>query len=286
MDVSVIIVTYNTLQMTNECISSIVEKTKDVSYEIILVDNASTDGSREYFSQDERITYIYNETNYGFGKANNIGAACAKGKYLFFLNSDTLFLNDAITCFFDNAENSKEKVGFWGTVLIDRDGSPNGYGGLFPTIGDSLAQAAHLKKEKRIENACDVADLKVEYVLGADIFTPKIVFDELNGFDEDYFMYYEESDLQRRATKYGYGVRIILGPEIIHLEGKSSDTIPHGKRMMVETSHMTHLRKHYSAILFCSFLLVYILLKIPSFFLGHYTVKENIQYFKLLFKSF
>ena len=79
MDVSVIIVTYNTLQMTNECISSIVEKTKDVSYEIILVDNASTDGSKEFFSRDKRITYIYNKENYGFGKANNIGAKVAKG---------------------------------------------------------------------------------------------------------------------------------------------------------------------------------------------------------------
>ena len=125
MDVSVIIVTYNTLQMTDECITSIVEKTKRVSYEIILVDNASTDGSKEFFEKDDRVTYIYNEENYGFGKANNVGASVAKGKYLFFLNSDTYLINDAIDKLFETRLSMSKNVGFIGGVLYDKCGVLN-----------------------------------------------------------------------------------------------------------------------------------------------------------------
>ena len=100
MDVSVIIVNYNTLQMTKDCIDSVIEKTTDVDYEIILVDNASTDGSKEFFKNYRGITYIYNEKNLGFGAANNTGAKTATGDFLFFLNSDTLFKNNALLIFY------------------------------------------------------------------------------------------------------------------------------------------------------------------------------------------
>ena len=101
MDVSIIIVTYNTCQMTGECIDSIIEHTRDVDYEIIVVDNASRDASKQTFSHDSRLTYIYNEENIGFGRANNIGAREAKGDYLFLLNSDTLLTNNAVKHFKD-----------------------------------------------------------------------------------------------------------------------------------------------------------------------------------------
>ena len=89
IDVSIIIVNYNTLSLTKDCIDSIVSFTKKITFEIILVDNNSNDGSKEFFQQDTRITYIYENENHGFGIANNIGAKIAIGKYLFFMNSDT-----------------------------------------------------------------------------------------------------------------------------------------------------------------------------------------------------
>ena len=101
MDVSVIIVNYNTLGLTSDCIESIIAQTSTVEYEIILVDNASTDGSKEVFAQDKRIKYIYSDRNLGFGRANNLGIREAKGRYLFFLNSDTILLNNAVKLFFD-----------------------------------------------------------------------------------------------------------------------------------------------------------------------------------------
>ena len=90
MDVSIIIVTYNTLKMTNNCLESIIEYTQGINYEIILVDNASKDGSKDFFEKDLRIHYIYSESNLGFGRANNLGAKVAKGKYLFLLNCSFL----------------------------------------------------------------------------------------------------------------------------------------------------------------------------------------------------
>lgn len=286
MDVSVIIVTYNTRQMTNECISSIVEKTKDVSYEIILVDNASKDGSKEFFFGDNRITYIYNDENFGFGKANNIGAKAAKGKYLFFLNSDTYFLNNALLYFLNHAEESNNiGVGFWGTQLKDKEGRVNGNGSTFPTIRKSLMLAAHIHPKEIDYREEPFEPYTVDYVLGADMFTPRALFEILNGFDEDYFMYYEESDLQRRAYKKGYGAVIIPGPHIVHLEGKSTEKVSHKKRMMVEKSHMMHLGKHYTSSAFHLFLVAYIILKLPVFLTRHYSFHENCEYFRMLISS-
>lgn len=122
MDVSIIIVTYNTCKMTNECINSIVQYTIGLEYEIILVDNASQDDSYNTFSHDERVHYIYNDKNLGFGKANNVGAKHATGRYLFLLNSDTLLKNNAIGYFVEFMDSSPQNIGCCGTLLTDAKG--------------------------------------------------------------------------------------------------------------------------------------------------------------------
>ncbi len=285
IDVSVVIVNYNTKDITLACIDSIIKYTHGISYEIILLDNASTDGSKELFEKDERIIYVYNTANYGFGKANNIGASIAAGKYLFFLNSDTYLQNNAINIFFNYAEKCNSSTAFWGSVLLDKEGKPNGSNGKFPTLRNSLAQASHINCSRELRPLEPFQSFKVDYVLGADLFVRKNVFDELNGFDEDFFMYYEESDLQRRGAYNGFEAMIISGPQIVHLEGQSTDHVSHMKRMMVERSHLLHLSKHYSKTKYKSFLAIYLLLKIPVFINGHFTFKENIAYLGLLTKN-
>ena len=118
IQVSVIIVNYNTLKQTCECIDSICEKTRDVSYEIILIDNASTDGSKDFFEKDKRVRYVYSYENMGFGRANNVGMMLAKGEYFFLLNSDTLLVNNAIKEFYDYASNHTKNT-FYGCWLQD-----------------------------------------------------------------------------------------------------------------------------------------------------------------------
>ena len=134
MDVSVIIVNYNTKRLTMECINSLRKHIANISYEVILVDNHSTDGSQELFAAMDGITYLYSKENLGFGRANNLGAKYAKGKYLLLLNSDTLLLNNAIEEFFCYMETASAKIAGVGCYLLDIKGNVIHSYGSFPTL--------------------------------------------------------------------------------------------------------------------------------------------------------
>ena len=108
MNVSIIIVNYNTSNLLKDCLCSIIEKTQFIEYEIIVVDNNSGDDSVAMVEQQfTNVKLIKNNINLGFGKANNIGYTYAKGKYLFLLNTDTLLINNAIKILFDFMEDPK-----------------------------------------------------------------------------------------------------------------------------------------------------------------------------------
>lgn len=237
-DVSVIIVNYNTCQITRNCIDSVVEKTKGIDYEIILVDNASTDGSKEFFEQDSRITYIYSERNGGFGYGNNLGMKVAKGKYFFLLNSDTLLVNNAIKEFYDYAETHDEKR-VYGCYLQHEDGSYCTSFFYFPafTIKDFFKRIFHLKKELPI----DFQEKEVEAITGADMFFHHEIYDKTGGFDDNIFMYGEEGEWQYRMKQKGYASMIITSPKIIHLEGVSSKKSNYNRDC---SSHFYILKKH------------------------------------------
>ncbi|WP_336690996.1 MULTISPECIES: glycosyltransferase family 2 protein [unclassified Chryseobacterium] len=258
MQVSIIIVNYNTKDITNDCINSIISHTKDLGYEIILVDNGSKDGSKEYFEERRDITYIYSIENLGFGKANNLGAEKAKGELLFLLNSDTILIENSIKKMFDFFCQNEEglKIGVLGCLLIDDKYEINGYGDEFPSCKKEISNYLSLipitnffvKKEKRkpIELTNDY--FEIDYVIGADMLMRKKNFLKLNGFDEDFFMYYEESDLQKRMSNL-LGVRnfIYTKTRIIHLEdasGKNIKRYTNKKRIIVHKSKNLYLKKN------------------------------------------
>ena len=240
MDVSVIIVNYNTLKITRECIDSVVEKTQGLQYEIILVDNASTDGSKELFEKDGRITYIYSDRNGGFGYGNNLGMKVAKGKYFLLLNSDTLLVNNAIKEFFDYAEAHDGKC-VYGCYLQHSDGSYCSSFFYFPafTIKDFLERK--WIKQSSFREDCEEKD--VQAVSGADMFFHREIYEKTGGFDERIFLYGEEGEWQCRMQKCGYGCRLIPQPQIIHLEGQSMKLSP-SKMTIKWRSHFYILKKH------------------------------------------
>lgn len=242
MDISIIIVNYNTLSLTSACIQSIIDNTKEISYEIILVDNASTDGSKEYFEKDGRVKYIYSQKNGGFGYGNNLGMKVAKGKYFFLLNSDTILLNNAIKEFYEYAEAHDEKT-IYGCYLVGKDGAYRNSFFFFPafTVGEFIC-----RQFKTLNYKPDYSVKEVECVSGADMFIPRKAIEDAGMFDENIFLYGEEGELQYRMMKKGYRRMLITSPRIIHLEGESSNGI--ARKAYGLRSHLYILKKHMNPI--------------------------------------
>ena len=264
MDVSIIIINYNTCSITKQCIDSIFEKTKDIKFEVILVDNASTDNSCETFSKDKRINFVSSNTNLGFGKANNLGYKKAKGKYVFLLNSDTILLNNAIKIFFDTFEKMPENIACLGTILKAADGiSYNNSFSEFPSLKTTVK---FLKKLYFRKNDCiDVikhTPFEVDYIIGADLFIKRSVIENYGLFDPDFFMYYEESEMQYRYYRNGYKSVIIDQPRIIHLEGASTNgsgkRLTGKKAVMFYSSMLIYMGKRYKGLKYMFFRILFL----------------------------
>lgn len=170
--------------------------------------------------------------NLGFGKANNLGLRQAQGKYIFFLNSDTLLLNNAVKEFFIFAESQTKNIGAIGCLLTDKLGRVIHSFSEFPSINWVFKSVvvAHFfqlffKKKYQLYDKADsditLPVFQVDYVTGADLFVRRTVIDKYGAFDPDFFMYYEESEMQYRWSKNGYLSYIIKTPQIIHFEGGS-----------------------------------------------------------------
>ena len=227
MKVSIIVVNYNTLQVTSECIRSVFDMTVGVSFEFILVDNASKDGSREYFSQDKRIKYIYIDENLGFGRANNLGIKEAKGDYILFLNPDTILLNNAIKIMADYLDYNQD-VGACGGNLYDAKMNPViSFERCFPSICSeiNLMTKGYLYKliyGKNYKFNHTGKPFDVAYIVGADLMMRRSLTDKIGGFDSHFFMYFEEVELCYRIKKQKFSIHRVPSAEIQHLEGVST----------------------------------------------------------------
>jgi GT2 family glycosyltransferase len=239
MDVSIIIVNYNTKNLLYNCLVSIFEQTKDIIFEVLVSDNASTDGSVEMIKlKFPQVNLIENKSNLGFGAANNRGLNIAKGEYIFYLNSDTVLLNNAVKIFYDYFEVNKLKVkiGVLGTNLLNDDLTPGYSYAEFFTYGKEIIFflrrwlavyyhgmykifTGHFKRNRigRLEPTYGTVNI----VIGAAMFMKN---DGFAKFDERYFMYHEETDMQLQKYRAGYKSLLIEGPKIIHFGGMSSES--------------------------------------------------------------
>ena len=190
MDVSIIIVNYNTKQLLTDCLKTVYEKTQNVNFEVIVVDNASSDGSEEFIcARYPLVRWINSGKNLGFGRANNLGARYAQGEYLFLLNSDTLLQNNAVGEFLNYArEHRLEPIGALGCWLSDREQKLNNSFGFFPCAKNEIAYLLGHYRQPTKEDT--TTERNVDYITGADLFIEKRLFDELGGFDKNIFMYY------------------------------------------------------------------------------------------------
>lgn len=295
LQVSVIIVNYNTLQMTKECIDSVYEKTEGVSFEIILIDNRSTDGSKEFFEKDPRIKYVYSYENMGFGRANNVGIMLAKGEYIFLLNSDTILLNNAIKLFYDYAMTHRDSDKFFmGSWLLNRNQEIDLSFGEEPTMKTQIHRILvpylvflrMIPRAKKIheEHPLYGKTCEVGYVCGADMFFHRSIYERYGAFDHNFFMYMEEAEWQKRVKRDGIKSLIIEGPMIVHLQGgsdtkKSSKHTSMNTLLMMRNSRRYFLRKYYNLLSLISYNFIALILEtLPILMSRHYNVKEKVKY--------
>jgi GT2 family glycosyltransferase len=236
MDVSIIIVNYNTKSLLRDCLVSIYKYTRDIEFEIIVSDNGSSDGSiGMVYDLFPKVILLENKVNLGFGAANNRGLDIAKGKYIFYLNSDTILLNNAIKIFYEYFKNfnGENRIGVLGANLLNKDLRIGySYSNFFSYKGEILSLIKmyiscicqilfklfighYYAREVRINPVYG----QVDVIIGAAMFMKN---DKFARFDERFFMFHEETDMQLQKKYNKYFSVLINGPKIIHLGGGSS----------------------------------------------------------------
>ncbi len=222
---SIIIPVFNKLDYTKNCIRSLISSISDIAYEVIIIDNGSTDGTREYLNNlSGDVTIITNHENVGYTIACNQGAAVARGNYLVFLNNDTLPQLQWLHHLIATVEND-QKVGAVGAKLIYPDGTLQEAGAIVFQDGSALNFGRGDDPDRPLYNvACEV-----DYCSGACLLIPTIVFRELGGFDEVYApAYYEETDFCFRLRERGYKVMYQPLARIIHYGSVTAGLDPSG----------------------------------------------------------
>lgn len=239
MDVSIILVNYNTCELTLAAIDSVYKFTSRISFEIIVVDNDSKDDSIiEIKNKFPNVILIKSKKNIGFGRANNLGMYAAQGKYYFLLNTDTYLLNNAIELFFDFMEKAgNSNVAVVGGHLYKPNGDWNVSSSTFPNfklfIKGSFWRHFYIKEfycnevfiPIQIDN--DTA-YGVDYVSGANFFVRSQVIKKVGVFHKSFFMYFEETELTLRIKKYIPDSKIMVLPQakIVHIgQGSTLESI-------------------------------------------------------------
>ena len=229
IDLSVIIVNFNTREVTLACLQSLYEHTEGINFEVIVVDNGSADGSAEPLSKLEskykNFKLIRSSVNLGFGAGNNLGAKEARGEYLLFLNTDTLFTGNILPHCAEVIRKDNQ-IGAYSCNLVNKDGSHQPSGGYFPNLGrllawqffvDDLPLIGSLIRSIHPHSSVQNPD----WITGAFMIVPAKTFRGAGGFDENIFMYTEELELCYRIKKLGKKVVLDLSTSIIHLGGAS-----------------------------------------------------------------
>lgn len=233
MDLSIIIVNWNTRQLLLDCISSIFSTTKGLSFEVVLVDNGSTDGSVEAVSSRYReVTIITNQSNQGFAKASNAGLRRMQGEYAVLINTDVILTDGALAAMFGFMEDNRS-VGMCGPQLLNRDGSKQTSVGIFPSVWGEFASRFLMRffrpsehRKLAMAKTCEFrAPASVECIMGACMMVRKAAIDHVGMFDEDFFLFYEEIEWCSRMLKGGWPVYHLPSVAVYHLGGESRKKI-------------------------------------------------------------
>jgi GT2 family glycosyltransferase len=266
MKLSIITVSWNVREDLVRCLQSTEENRPCCDFEIIVIDNASTDGTVERIKKDfSEVTVIANSENRGFAAANNQGVKLAQGQYLLFLNPDTILHPQSLDIMI-NFMDSNTDVCVCGPKLLNINGKTQQSVRRFPTFSGVLHRHTAFKFLGVFKSAYKKWLMKdfhydiqkdVDQVIGAALLTRKSVIEQVGDMDESFFMYYEEVDLCYRIKNANWRIVYLPTTVITHLGGSSANQIPVDKHIMAMTSLVKFFRKHRGKFATGVFILIF-----------------------------
>lgn len=277
-DVSVIIVNWNTRNILRDCLHSVYEQTQGIDFEVIVIDNASSDGSAQMVKQEfPQVNLIENTENKGFAAANNQGMRIAQGRYFLLLNSDTVVLDGAIpkTIIFADQRPQAAVVGCK-VLNPDRTLQPTCF--MFPSQMNLFLAATYLYKlfpksrffGRERMSWWDRSDVRqVDVVTGCFMLVRREAIEQVGMMDEDYFMYAEETDWCFRFKKAGWANLFYPDVQIIHLGGQSSKQVRISSLIQLRLGILQFFYKNRSVpfyIISGLLISIFFLFRIPAWF--------------------
>jgi GT2 family glycosyltransferase len=256
LQLSVIIVNYNVKYFLEQCLCSVYAALQNIEAEVFVVDNNSSDNSIDYLqTKYAKVNFIKNERNVGFAKANNQAASLAKGKYILFLNPDTILPeNSLIDCV--NFLEQKIEAGAVGVRMIDGGGVflpeskrsfPTPSVSFFKLSGlSALFPTSKVFAKYSLGHLSEFDIHEVDVLSGAFIVVKQAAFASINGFDEQFFMYGEDIDLSYRLQKSGFKNYYLGNISIVHFKGESTKKGNLNYIKMFYTAMIVFVKKHYS----------------------------------------
>ena len=259
-DLTVIIVNWNTRELLQNCLRSVFQHTRGISYQVIVVDNASSDGSPEMVEKEfPEVQLIHNHENLGFSRANNQALRLALSRYLLLLNSDTVLCDNALKGMVEFMDAHPD-AGIVGTRLLNPDGSRQYSCDLFPRrpfrmlsdkIRDRFFPVNQGGWQERMANWDFHGNFLVDYVIGAVLLIRRDTVERIGMLDEGFFMYAEDIDWCYRAEQAGWKNYYVGSIGIYHYNRGSSEKNPEQAsrlRKMRDQSLERFYRKHYGAL--------------------------------------
>jgi len=276
VDVSIIIVNWNTKELLRDCLSSVYEHAGDIDYEIIVIDNASTDESASMVKNDfPHVILIENSQNRGFAAANNQGMAVAKGRYVLLLNSDTVVLDNAVANTVRFADKNPQTA-VTGCRVLNPDRTLQRTCFMFPSVLNMLLSSTYLYKlfpknrffGREQMTWWDRNDVRpVDVVTGCFMLVRREAIEQVGMMDERFFMYCEETDWCYRFRMKGWKVMFAPVGRIIHFGGQSTAQKPVAMIVQLRLSILRFMKKHYSrpAYLIARFLVaLFFAIRLPA----------------------
>lgn len=252
---SIVIVSYNTADLTSNCIKSIYDHTKEIDYEIIVVDNNSQDDSVSRIQREfPNIKVIVNKENRGFAYALNVGIKNSCGDIILSINSDTLIIDNAIEKSYNFLKDNLQ-YGILGIKLLNEDNSIQPSCRHLPDIWNCFSEAFFLVNifpKSKIFGRYYMSyfsydeTIEVEWIKGTYMMIRKEVFDKIGLFDDDYFLYSEETDFMLRAKRKGIKTVFYHDAYIYHFEGSSSRKNPERVYKMVHKTKLLLFKKNFT----------------------------------------